>query len=386
MLCKMQCLCLKLCTIRRKNAHNRLLSLLFVPRACIIVTSITLTRSVISSMDDGSPIGFIVLIILLILISGYFSSAETAMATVNRIRIMSLSENGNKRAKRVLYILDHFDQALTTILIGNNITHIACASTATLFVSKLWGVSAVTAATFVTTLVVFLFAEMLPKRVAKAASEPYALLVSGSLIFFMKILSPVARVFSALGRFVGKPFRKQVEPPTVSEDELYDIIETVATEGVIDEEKTELVQSALEFSDTSAFDILTPWDQVVKVSVAMNQAQVLEAIKNNVHSRLPVVDEQNKPVGMLQIRKYLKAYLKGSVKLESIMDDCRFVSASTAIDDLLPLMSAQRTQIAIVTGDEEEILGIVSVEDILEELVGEIYDEDDTVDAGGTAS
>ncbi len=337
-------------------------------------------------MDDGSPIGFIVLIILLILISGYFSSAETAMATVNRIRIMSLSENGNKRAKRVLYILDHFDQALTTILIGNNITHIACASTATLFVSKLWGVSAVTAATFVTTLVVFLFAEMLPKRVAKAASEPYALLVSGSLIFFMKILSPVARVFSALGRFVGKPFRKQVEPPTVSEDELYDIIETVATEGVIDEEKTELVQSALEFSDTSAFDILTPWDRVVKVSVAMNQAQVLEAIKNNVHSRLPVVDEQNKPVGMLQIRKYLKAYLKGSVMLESIMDDCRFVSASTAIDDLLPLMSAQRTQIAIVTGDEEEILGIVSVEDILEELVGEIYDEDDTVDAGGTAS
>ncbi len=90
--------------------------------------------------------------------------------------------------------------------------------------------------------------------------------------------------------FVGKPFRKQVEPPTVSEDELYDIIETVATEGVIDEEKTELVQSALEFSDTSAFDILTPWDRVVKVSVAMNQAQVLEAIKNNVHSRLPVVD------------------------------------------------------------------------------------------------
>lgn len=337
-------------------------------------------------MDDGSPIGFIVLIILLILISGYFSSAETAMATVNRIRIMSLSENGNKRAKRVFYILDHFDQALTTILIGNNITHIACASAATLFVSKLWGVSAVTAATFVTTLVVFLFAEMLPKRIAKSVSEPYALLVSGSLIFFMKILSPVSRVFSALGRFVGKPFRKQEDPPTVSEDELYDIIETVATEGVIDEEKTELVQSALEFSDTSAFDILTPWDRVVKVTTNMSQAQVLEAIKNNVHSRLPVVDGQNKPVGMLQIRKYLKAYLKGPVSLESVMDDCRFVSASTAIDDLLPVMSAQRTQIAIVTGEEEEILGIVSVEDILEELVGEIYDEDDTVDAGGAAS
>ncbi|MEN6339579.1 MAG: hemolysin family protein [Clostridiaceae bacterium] len=336
-------------------------------------------------MDDGSPIGFIVLIVLLILISGYFSSAETAMATVNRIRMMSLSENGNKRAKRVLYILDHFDQALTTILIGNNITHIACASAATLFVSKLWGVSAVTAATFVTTLVVFLFAEMLPKRIAKSVSEPYALAVSGSLIFLMKILSPVARMFSSLGRLVGKPFRKQADPPTVSEDELYDIIETVATEGVIDGEKTELVQSALEFSDTSAFDILTPWDNVVKISAAMSEAEVLDVIKNNIHSRLPVVDAQNKPVGMLQIRKYLKAYLKGSVHLDTIMDACRFVSANTAIDDLLPLMSAQRTQIAIVIGEEDEVLGIVSVEDILEELVGEIYDEDDRFDAGGTA-
>jgi CBS domain containing-hemolysin-like protein len=285
-------------------------------------------------MDDGSPIGFIVLIILLILISGYFSSAETAMATVNRIRIMSLSENGNKRAKRVLYILDHFDQALTTILIGNNITHIACASAATLFVSKLWGVSALTAATFVTTLVVFLFAEMLPN----ASQKPFPNVRAagfGQPDLFLKILSPVARVFSALGRFVGKPFRKQEEPPTVSEDELYDIIETVATEGVIDEEKTELVQSALEFSDTSAFDILTPWDRVVKVTTDMTQAQVLDAIKNNVHSRLPVVNDKNKPVGMLQIRKYLKAYLKGAVRLEDVMDDCRFVSASTAIDDLL---------------------------------------------------
>ncbi|HRX58436.1 MAG TPA: hemolysin family protein [Eubacteriales bacterium] len=339
-------------------------------------------------MDDGSPIGFIVLIVFLIFASGYFSSAETAMATVNRIRIMSLSENGDKRAKRVLYILDHFDQALTTILIGNNITHIACASAATLFASKLWGVSAVTAATFVTTLVVFLFAEMIPKRFAKAVSEPYALAISGSLIFFMKVLSPVAKAFSAFGGLVGKPFRKKVEEPTVTEDELYDIIETVATEGVIDEEKTELVQSALEFSDTSANDILTPWDRVVKIRMTMTEDEILCAIKENVHSRLPVVDVHDRPIGMLQIRKYLKAYLKGgpSVPLAKVMDEPRFVSANTAIDDLLPLMSTQRTQIAIVTDDDNKVLGVVTVEDILEELVGEIYDEDDRVDtAGGSA-
>lgn len=338
-------------------------------------------------MDDGSPIGFIVLIVFLILASGYFSSSETAMATVNQIRMKSLSENGDKRAKRVLYILDHFDQALTTILIGNNITHIACASAATLFASKLWGVSAVTAATFVTTLVVFMFAEMLPKRFAKAVSEPYALAISGSLIFFMKLLSPVAKVFSALARLVGRPFKKQVEEPTVTEDELYDIIETVATEGVIDEEKTELVQSALEFSDTAAFDILTPWSKVVKIRMTMTEEEILNVIKTNIHSRLPVVDVHDMPIGMLQIRKYLKAYLKDSVHLAKVMDEPRFVSANTAIDDLLPLMSTQRTQIAIVTSDDNKVLGVVTVEDILEELVGEIYDEDDNDDLpdGGDA-
>lgn len=341
--------------------------------------------SVISSMDDGSPIGFIVLIVLLILVCAYFSSSEIALSTVNRIRIMSLSENGDKRARRVLYILDHFDQALTTILIINNITQIACAASATLLANKLWGVNAVTISTLVTTLVIFLFTEMLPKRFGMMFSERFALFAAGGLIILMKILSPVAKTFSALGRLVGKPFKKQAEEPTVTEDELYDIIETVAEEGVIDEEKTELVQSALEFSDTSAHDILTPWDRVVKVTRGMRTEEILSIIRDNVHSRLPVVDELDRPVGMLQIRKFLKAYLKGSVQMEQIMTECRFVSANTAIDDLLPLMSAQRTTIAVVTNEEGKTLGIVTVEDILEELVGEIYDEDDKVEAGGNA-
>lgn len=333
-------------------------------------------------MDDGSPIGSIVLIVCLIFGGAYFASTETAMATVNRIRMMSLSESGDKRARRVLYILDHFDQALTTILIGNNIMQISCASVATVLANRLWGVSAVTAATFVMTFVVFLFAETLPKRFAKLAAEPYALDISGSLVFFMKLLSPVSRVFAALARLAGKPFRKEVEEPTVTEDELYDIIETVATEGVFDGEKTELVQSALEFSDTVAKDILTPWANVVKVRSAMKCEEILALIHENVHSRLPVVDIFDEPVGMLQIRKYLKAYLKGGAPLETIMDTPRYVSAYTAIDDLLPQLSAQRTQIAIVRDDDGKTLGIVTVEDILEELVGEIYDEDDI---GGSA-
>jgi putative hemolysin len=329
-------------------------------------------------MDDGSPIRFLILILLLILGSAYSSAAETALASVNRIRMMSLADNGNKQAIRVLYILDHFDRALTTILICNNVMHIGCASVATLMATKLWGLSAVTLTTVATTLVLFMFAEMLPKRFAKACNERLALMVSGSLVFLMKALSPVAAVFSRISSLVSRPFKNTVEEPTVTEDELYDIMETVASEGAIDEEKTELVQSALEFSDTVAADILTPWDQVVKVSVAMTVEEILACIRNNVHSRLPVVDVHGEVAGMLQIRKYLKAYLQNNaVSLMKVTDPAHFVSAYMPIDELLPAMSQQKTQLAVVRDDGGTVMGVVSVEDILEELVGEIYDEED---------
>ena len=177
-------------------------------------------------MDDGSPIGYLIAIFAFILGGGYFAATEIALASVNRIRMMSYADDGNRRAKRVLYILDHFDKALTTLLIGNNIMHISCASIATLMATKLWGVGYVTLTTIVTTIVVFLVAEMIPKRFAKANSEKFSLAVAGSLLFFMKVLGPLAFIFSAISRFVSKPFKKnEEEEPTVTEDELYDIIE-----------------------------------------------------------------------------------------------------------------------------------------------------------------
>ncbi len=332
-------------------------------------------------MDDGSPIGFLLLIVLLILGGAYFAAAEMALASVNRIRIMSLADNGNRRAKRVLYILDHFDKALTTILIGNNIMHIACASAATVFAARTWGVSSVTATTFVVTLLVFLFAEMLPKRFAAAVSERFALIIGDSLYALMKLFSPLTAVFSALSGAIKKPFHIDKPEPTVTEDELYDIIETLPTESEIDEETTELVQNALEFSDTLARDILTPWSKVICVALTMTDDEVLKTVRENVHSRLPVTDVHGQVIGMLQIRKYLKARLKGRVALASVMDEPRFVEAGMPIDDLLPVMSALRTQLAVVREENGETIGIVSVEDILEELVGEIYDEDDAAEA-----
>jgi putative hemolysin len=330
-------------------------------------------------MDDGSPIGYLIAILAFILGGGYFSATEIALASVNRIRIMSYADDGNRRAKRVLYILDHFDRALTTLLIGTNIMHISCASVATLMATKLWGVSYVTVTTIVTTFVVFLLAEMIPKRFAKANSEKFSLAVAGSLLFFMKILWPLAIVFTTISNFASKPFKKNVEEePTVSEDELYDIIESIPEESEIDEEKAELMQSALEFSDTFVREVLTPWDKVVKLNIGMSGDEAMNVIKNDIHSRLPVIDENGNPVGLVQIRKFFRErYKNANVSVKEVMDDIHFVYDGIAIDDLLTAMSNDKTHFSVVLDKEGKTIGIVTIEDILEELVGEIYDEDD---------
>ncbi len=333
-------------------------------------------------MDDGSPIGYLIAILFLILGGAYFASTEIAMASVNRIRMMSYADDGNKRAKRVLYVLDHFDKALTTLLIGNNIMHIGCASIATLMATKLWGVGAVTVTTFVTTFAVFLLAEMLPKRFAKANNERFAMAMAWSLIVLMRAFTPVAFVFSKLSAFVSKPFKKQAEEPTVTEDELYDIIESIPEESGIDEEKAELMQSALEFSDTFAREVLTPWERVVTLPASLSGEEALCVIKEHVHSRLPVVDGEGNPIGMLQIRKFFRARLQNpAVRPVDVMDDVHFVRADLPLDDLLPAMSDNKTHFSVVLDRDGKTLGVVTVEDILEELVGEIYDEDDREEA-----
>ncbi len=327
------------------------------------------------------PFGLLIFFVLLLIGGAYFAGAETSLSSVNRIRIMSLADNGNKRARRVLYILDHFDQALSTILIGNNIMHIGCASLATLVATRLWGAGVVGVTSILTTVVVFLLSEMIPKSFAKVCNERFALGVGSSLLLLMRVLSPVVKLLTALGNAVKRLFRKgeEREDPTVTEDELHSIIDAIAKEGTIDEETTELVQSALEFGETEVRDAYTPWEKVLCVRRDMQPQQIAAVIETCNHSRLPVVDGRGAVVGMLQIRKFLKEYILrgGHVSLSRVMDKPHFVPAGLEIDALLENMSASKTHIAVVRDDNGTLLGIITVEDILEELVGEIYDEDD---------
>ena len=330
-------------------------------------------------MDD-SPAGSILLFVILIFCSAYFSGTEISLASVNRIHMMSRAAKGNRGAKRVLYLLDHFDEALSVLLIGNNVVNIGCATLSAVLAAQIWGNFAISFSTVITTAVIFLFGEMLPKCFAKSCNEEFAEKASGILVVLMKILKPLSFFFTALSSLVSRPFRKHTENQvTMTEDELQDIVENISEETGFDKDTGKLVQSAMRFSNSSALDVMVPWSEVQTIPMSLKKPQILEIVKETVHSRIPVIDRSGAVKGILQIRKFLKAYSKygPNFMLASVLDYPYYVRADRPIDELLTEMSNHRRNLAIVRSEQGEILGILTVEDILEELVGEIYDEDD---------
>lgn len=332
-------------------------------------------------MDDGSRLSLIIVIVLL-MCAAYFAVAETAFASVSRVRIKVRAEKGEAKALQALEVLDNFDRAISSILICTNIVHIAAASIVTVNVTRIWGLSAVTLSTIIMTIVVFFVGEMLPKSIAKKYSERLSLAVAGSLCFFMRILRPISSVLSAIGNFAAR-FVKADPEISVTEDEIYDIIEDMTEDGSLGEERGELISSALQFGETTVESILTARVDLAAVDVEEPPDEVLAYIREQKHSRLPVYDGSiDNIIGVLQIRRFIKAYLHlgKNLDLRTILDKVVFVHQSTNIDELLPIMSKQKINIAVVTDNYGGTVGIVTVEDILEELVGEIWDEDDVVE------
>lgn len=335
---------------------------------------------------DGSLLSVVIILAVLLLLAAYFAVAETSMASVSKVRIKMKADRGDGRAKKALWVLENFDRAITTILIGTNIVHITAATIVTVTVTNLVTAAngdvgaAVTVSTFVTTLVVFFAGEMLPKSLAKKYSERLSLAVAGSLSLIMKLLRPVAAVLTAIGNFAAR-FVKSDPEISVTEDELYDIIEDMTEDKKLSSEQGELISSALQFGGTTVESILTSRVDLAAIDVSMSSEDILEYIRNVKHSRLPVYEGSiDNIIGILQIRTYIKAHLHGEISdIRSLLDEAYFVHESMMIDDLLPVMSKKRLNMAVVTDSYGGTLGIVTVEDILEELVGEIWDEDDDV-------
>ena len=332
-------------------------------------------------MDDGSRLPWIIAALLLVC-AAFFAVTETSMASASRSRIKASAERGDFRAKKTLYVLDNFDLAISTLLICTNIVHIAAASIVTLAVTRKWGVSAVSISTIITTVVVFFAGEMLPKSVAKKYSDTLALSCAPVLCFFMKLFAPLSKLLTWIGQAAAKftPGDSQI---SVTEDELYDIIEDMTEEGSLDEDQGDLISSALQFGDVTVESVLTPRVDIVAININSSHAELLSLIKSTNHSRLPVYEGSiDNIIGVLQIRKYIKAYLRlgENLDIKPMLDEVLFVHQSTNIDELLPILSKRKLNIAVVTDNYGGTLGIVTVEDILEELVGEIWDEDDVIE------
>ena len=331
-------------------------------------------------MDDGSILS-VLIILALLLFADYFAVCETSFAAVSRIRLKTAMERGDRRANKAMYVCERFDKAITTILIGTNIVHLSCASYVTVLVTRRWGLSAVTLSTFVTTLVVFFVGEMLPKSVAKKYSLRLALGTASSLVFFMHLLTPVSFVLTKIGEFASRLTKGDSEV-SVTEDELYDIIENMTDEGDLDSEQGDLVHSALAFGDLTAESILTARVDMETIDVDDPLEEILSQVKASRHSRIPVYqDSADNIIGVLQIRRFMREYLQKREKtdLRSLLDEPYFVHQSAKIDELLSVMSSKKINMTIVTDSYGGTVGIVTVEDILEELVGEIWDEDDEV-------
>ena len=321
----------------------------------------------------------------------YFAATESSFSAVNKIKIKTLADDGNKRARGVLYVLNHFEKALSTLLVGNNVTKIAAASVATVLATQMFahrGEKFVESFTFsiacsaATTAVIFLFSEMIPKSFANDRAQSVSLFFQRSLRILMKVLSPISALFAMIANAVMRLFSKAEEEPSFTEEEFKEILDTVEEEGVVDEEQGDMLKSALEFGDTVVGDIMTMARDMEILNADASNTQVLAFIRDAKHSRIPVyAGNPDRIIGTLRIRTFLSEYRRNPhVKLRSLLSAPRFVREDAKIDDILTMMRQQKQHIALVRDEKRKILGLVTIEDILEELVGEIFDEEDIVD------
>ena len=332
-------------------------------------------------MDGDSWLSWFFVAVLLCM-AAYFAVSETAVTSVSRIRLRTRLERGEARAEKALYIQDHFDQAISAILIGTNIVHISTATLVTVLVTRTWGAGWVALGTIVCTITVFFAGEMLPKSIGKRYSESCALAVAPSLCVIMRLFAPLTRALAAIGAFFARLSKGEPEV-TVTEDELYDIIENMTDEGELGEERGELIHSALEFGDVTAERVFTPRVDMDALDVEEEPEKIHAFLREELHSRIPVYEDTiDNIIGVLPIRRYMRAYLKTGKypELRSLLDEPCFVHQSASIDELLEELNRRKLSLAIVTDNYGGTMGIVTVEDILEELVGEIYDEDDVAE------
>ena len=330
----------------------------------------------------------IVLIIILIMMSAFFSAAETAFSSVNRIRLKSMADGGSRGAERALVILKKYDKVLTTILIGNNIVNIAMSSIATMLAVTLLGEQyGSLAATIATTLIVLTFGEVMPKSIAKDFAEPICIGISAVLSFLMVIFTPFSAFFIMLKKGVSKLVHKK-SSVSVTEEELMAIIDEIEDEGVLEQQESNLVRSALQFDEITVDEIITPRVSITAVEVTDSAEEVREKFLSEEYSRMPVYEKTlDNIIGIITEKDFFKEYEhKGSdLTVRELMQETIYIPHLLKISEVLKMMQKKKCHMSVVLDQHGGTLGIVTMEDLLEELVGEIWDESDEVKSPVTA-
>lgn len=322
----------------------------------------------------------LIIIVVCLMISAFFSASEMAFSSLNRVRIKSMAEQGNSKAQTVLKMLDKYDDLLSTILVGNNVVNILCSSMATvLFIALLDETRGPGAATIVTTVVVLLFGEISPKSVAKESPEKFAMALASVLNVLVKLFTPINWLFGLWKKMLSLIIKKS-DNQGITEAELLTYVDEAQQGGSIDEQEGKLIRSALNFTDLEVQDIFTPRIEIVSISTEMSNQEIENVFMDSGYSRLPIHNgDIDQIVGTLYQKDFYRHVMYGGCKLEEVIRPAFFTSKYKAIGDLLKQLQHEKQYIAVVIDEYGCTAGLVTIEDILEEIVGDIWDEYDVV-------
>jgi len=330
------------------------------------------------SMDSAS-IGMIVALVILVAFSAYFSATETAFTSLNRIRMKTKADNGNRAAARALAISEEYDKMLTTILIGNNIVNITATTVATVLCTKWFREYGPTVSTVALTIIILIFGEVSPKSLAKESPERWAMFAAPLLKVLMVLLTPLSVMFGAWKKLMSLVF-KNSEDDGITEEELVGMVEQAENEGGLDEHESDLIRNAIEFNDLDVSDILTPRVDLVAADEDSTMEEIASLFAESGYSRIPLFhDTVDNIVGVIHEKDFYAARYRGETMLKNLKSPVFYTTGNTKISDLLRVLQKNKAHMAVVVDEYGGTEGIATLEDILEELVGEIWDEHDEV-------
>ena len=331
-------------------------------------------------MLDSASIAMIVGLVFCVIMSGYFSATETAFTSLNRVRLKSWADGGDQRAARTLALAEDYDKLLSTLLIGNNIVNnVATTIGAVLFIHLIDNVTGPTVSAIVLTVVILIFGEVSPKSLAKESPERFAMFATPLLGVFRTVLTPLNFLFTQWKRLLSKVFRKSADGG-ITEEELVTMVDQAENEGGLDEHESELIRNAIEFHDLEVEEILTPRVDIVAVEDTDSMEEIAKIFAENGYSRLPVYHEDiDNIIGVIHEKDFHAARYRGLTSVKEMLGPMLYTTGNTKISELLRILQREKAHMVIVVDEYGGTEGLVTLEDIVEELVGEIWDEHDEV-------